>query len=1135
MTDRADLPCDETLVNLLYYVLLGRDPESKILWLGAPISEAARATIASDEFRSIASDILDLKFSQISVSRSRAARSLIAKKLVLHGAPEPRSHLWHDLHLSALLWLGPIAADDETRQVIGPLIEAIQSEFNGSRETDDVLDEILQFDREWFLAYNRNLMGLDRLSDVDLHNHVAQLTFDGDAELSPYFSISGTINRELRQEMFHGITDTKPLSLEFVSRRLRAAAKRGTIWHWLFDERYYVSEREKFFAKRGSRHWEPLDQAYLDFIANGDRNRVRPHPLFCPVAYKILNSDVDGKLRPFAHYLRVGQFSEFRTSVLFDPNFFKVLNPMVPLDVASGRFASALESFCKGGLECGYTFSPDFDVSYYCATYDDVQKVCETGMASAVWHFLTEGAVQGRRSNPYFDPKYYLERYPAAKDVCEELSIAPIEHFLLFGNTGGLRPSKPLIDREIDISQAKAIYERRAIDSLIRLSRTPLDFSDFGGPDPILSVVVPVHNQVSFTARFLELAYYACAEMKRRTGASTEIMVVSNGSTDQTNELLRTIVGIKSLVTADTIGYPRAVNKGAEVATGRFLLIVNNDIEFDPGIFADLIASIAETPNCSVMGPRILSMDMTIQEIGSFVARDGSTGGYQRGARSSRQSARLKTKVDYVSGCFLCVERADFKTLGGFDEAFSPGYYDEVDLCLRIVESLGKDVLVNSDLSISHYENASFMKGRPIAVSYPLILRNRQKLLRKHPKISNQMARVTQPSASDTSLHVGRETRMLVIADMVPTSRFGTEDSRTVDILRAFHDLGVSYDILALNPTGKFDEYEYPDVAVHRAWMSSQSAEELLTSEVPEYSHIWVSGTHNLSHLTTLLKLYKDRHGATIICDADAVHAQRIIEMGRAKGQGYSENEVEELVTSEFSGAHIVDHFVVVSERDAAIIRRAGIAKVFIVTLGVVQPPVSVARWEERSRILMVASVQSAMSAAFDNISWFARGVMPKIEHLGKSLTIAGAWDQHLSAQFIKSHPSADVEFLGEVTGTALADLYAESIVALAPTRFAAGIPCLVIEAMLSGTPIVMSDLLGDQIGIAEQDMGLLAVAPFADEGKSFADTITRLVSDREYWTVVRDGQLAFATTNFSQENFIRQLVSVLKETELIL
>nr|WP_276593185.1 glycosyltransferase [Sphingomonas sp. GC_Shp_3] len=681
--------------------------------------------------------------------------------------------------------------------------------------------------------------------------------------------------------------------------------------------------------------------------------------------------------------------------------------------------------------------------------------------------------------------------------------------------------------------QAKALYERRAKDALARNRRHPIDFTPLCDDRPVLSVIVPVHNQVSFTARFLELAFYAAAELKRRSGRSMEVVVVSNGSSDPTAELLATTRGIKYADEAKALGYPGAANLGAGMATGELVVVVNNDIEFEPGVFADLVDSYFRIPDCGAIGPRILSMDLTVQEIGAFIAGDGNSFGFGRGERSSYNAIEQVTQVDYVSGCFLCLSRPDFETLGGFDPIFSPGYYEEVDLCFRLNTLLGKKVYVDTAITITHYEHASFMKGRPPTVSHPTILRNRKRLLKKHPQLGARPTIDNIMGAAGVARLGVTKSRILVIEDLVPDPRLGSGFGRAAEVLRTFHQLGVAYDVVAVNPTVKIDDYEFDDVMLYRNWMPGESVAEVLNRAPGVYSHIWVCRSHNLSRFYEVFKAHKDAWNSKIVCDTEAVSVQRTIELAKLQGDAPSESEIVDLVAAEFNASAIVDRFIAVNDRDVDFIRSIGLNNVSTISHTVSGIVRSDRPWRDRSRLLFVGAVHSPLAPNFDSLKWFLHGSAKMIAEHGKRLTFAGYWDEAILREFRENNHHAEVDFLGMVSEKRLSELYEESVVALAPTRYSAGIPCKVVESMLTGIPIVMTELLADQIGIDNAVRSRLAVAKIDPRGEDFCRAVKRLIEDEAWWNTVRHAQISYADKQFSDEAFNREVRAVLEAVDV--
>lgn len=1132
MNDFLSVSCDEDAVTIVYNIFLGRDPEENHPWIGRERSELLNALVRSEEFDEKCASVLRSGVDALFLNRNKDIVRFVVPFLQEMGAPAPRSKTWPDFFLSGIDALQTLIDRSHIPESAYLLADMIKEEYAVKREKANLIDDLIYFDKDWFLCANKNIPSLKDLSPGELEALAALMVVSGEAEISPFFQISGPSNRELRHSLFGANREIIQLSLGDVIRRLKVAFKRGVLSHWLFDPSYYEKQREIYFSDGRDGRWVPNSSPYIDFLENGDRHNIRPHWLFCPTAYKIYNPGVEKDSSLFEHFVKFGQFSEYRTSALFDPEFYQVMNPAMRLEVRNGVYTSLLESFCRFSCHHDVQFSPDFDLGFYKSTYPDV-KADGHHVFSNAHHFLVFGALEGRSPNPYFDQAYFGSRYPWVGVQASMRGLSLLEYFLLIGRHDGMKAARPLEDRPIDMHQAKALYERRAKDAYVRSERHPIDFTSVSDDKPIISVIVPVHNQVSFTARFLELAFYGAAELKRRCNRTMEVIVVSNGSTDATAEFLGRTAGVKCVVDEKALGYPGAANLGATKATGDLVVVVNNDVEFEPNVFADLVESYYNIPNCGAIGPRILSMDMTIQEVGAFIGGDGHSFGFGRGERATYNAIEKVEQVDYVSGCFLCLSRADFEELGGFDEAFSPGYYEEVDLCFRLFERLGKRVFVDSAITITHYEHASFMKGRPPTVSHPTILRNRKRLLKKHPVLAKR-ATVDKLLGVAGLARIGvAKSRVLVIEDLVPDPRLGSGFGRAAEVLRTFHKMGVAYDVVAVNPTIKVDDYEFSDVMLYRHWMPGEAVEAVLNRAPGIYSHIWVCRSHNLSRFYETIKAYKDVWDATVICDTEAVSVQRNIELAKLQGNPPSDSEVIDLVAAEFNASAVVDRFIAVNERDKKFIESIGLRDVSVISHTATGIMRTNRPRNERDRILFVGAVHSPLAPNFDSVKWFLRGSAEMLARHKQRLTLVGYWDEAILREFKENNVTADVEFVGMVSEHRLSELYDEAIVALAPTRYSAGIPCKVVESMLTGTPIVMTQLLADQIGIGDEARANLSIARVDSRGEDFCRAVSRLIDDEAWWHAVRRMQIEYADRKFSHSAFDREVEKVLEDVNV--
>jgi GT2 family glycosyltransferase len=185
-----------------------------------------------------------------------------------------------------------------------------------------------------------------------------------------------------------------------------------------------------------------------------------------------------------------------------------------------------------------------------------------------------------------------------------------------------------------------------------------------------------------------------------------EIVIVDNGSRDETGQLLQRLEGVKVIRNAVNFGFPRAVNQAARISSATFLLLLNNDAQL-LGRSIDVAVEFLETnPGVGAVGGKIILLDGTLQEAGVHVFSDGWTCQYGRGDSPDDPRYDFQRDVAYCSAAFLMTRRSLFDPLEGLEEAFSPGYFEDTDYCVRLWK-MGQRVVYLPDIAILHYENAT--------------------------------------------------------------------------------------------------------------------------------------------------------------------------------------------------------------------------------------------------------------------------------------------------------------------------------------------------------------------------------------------------------------------------------------------
>jgi glycosyltransferase involved in cell wall biosynthesis len=175
-----------------------------------------------------------------------------------------------------------------------------------------------------------------------------------------------------------------------------------------------------------------------------------------------------------------------------------------------------------------------------------------------------------------------------------------------------------------------------------------------------VSVVVPAYNEERLIGESLRHITAAMAAFSRRSWEA-ELIVCDNNSTDRTAEVARAAGATVVFEPVNQIS--RARNRGAEAATGDWLIFVDADTHPSAELFDD-VATAIESGRCVAGGS-------TIELEKGYPSADFVTWLWNRVSRALR----------WVAGSFIFCETAAFRKLGGFNvELFAS---EEIELSKR--------------------------------------------------------------------------------------------------------------------------------------------------------------------------------------------------------------------------------------------------------------------------------------------------------------------------------------------------------------------------------------------------------------------------------------------------------------------
>lgn len=210
------------------------------------------------------------------------------------------------------------------------------------------------------------------------------------------------------------------------------------------------------------------------------------------------------------------------------------------------------------------------------------------------------------------------------------------------------------------------------------------------------------------------------------TGIAYEYLVVDNAhptAGDRTRrELLLSTAGVTIVSPGANLGFGGGCELGALHARGEVLAFVNPDVVYAPGWLEPLLAALAEHP---IVVPVLLDPDGTVQEAGQVLRADGSTR-----ALTVPPATIGRGDAHYASAACWVMHRDTHERCGGFDAAFHPAYYEDVDLLMRAA-GLGLDWVLVPDSRVVHHRGAGTADR-----GVPDTRRQRATLLAHHPEIA---------------------------------------------------------------------------------------------------------------------------------------------------------------------------------------------------------------------------------------------------------------------------------------------------------------------------------------------------------------------------------------------------------------
>jgi O-antigen biosynthesis protein len=586
---------------------------------------------------------------------------------------------------------------------------------------------------------------------------------------------------------------------------------------------------------------------------------------------------------------------------------------------------------------------------------------------------------------------------------------------------------------------------------------------------PDVSVVVLAHRNATLLDRCLT------GLRVHRSTAAFEVIVVANGATTDVRRVVDAHSWVVAVVSRSNRGFAGGANLGASRARGRFLAFLNDDACVTAGWLDALMHVLDTQPTTAAVGGVVTDHQGQVLEFGSSL-RNLSPVSLERGRHIDELAGEVPRDVPFASACSILVRRAAFELVGGFDEAYYPAYFEDVDLCLRLWQA-GHTVSVTPASMIMHTESASTSRAVRHFIHHESARVFERRWGPGLPEIE-----AGRPLTHDLPR---RHRPVIVIDDFVPRAASGSGLGRSRRMLEALARNGDPVLFHARHRRFEPDE-----------WLRSHGVRFVddLTAIPDDVDPrcVVVSRPDNLG----LGEVTAQRFGVPLVYDAEARFSARlethlVIETDSERRRVVS-TALDEMLDLELRAATVADHVVAISAQEANWFTEHGARAVTLVPPFPEVCDAGDAGFADRRGALFITGwLAGPDSPNADGLRWMAAEVLPHVVRRDPRfiLRVTGAAPPPDLVGFASEH----IEFIGEVDD--LPATLERSRITVCPVRYGAGVKLKVVDSLASGVPVVATHIGAEGID-AHWGQGMIVT----DDAEAFAEAIVELTMSASAW-----------------------------------
>ena len=617
-----------------------------------------------------------------------------------------------------------------------------------------------------------------------------------------------------------------------------------------------------------------------------------------------------------------------------------------------------------------------------------------------------------------------------------------------------------------------------------------------------VTIIIPVHNQLAYTL--------ACviSILQSKINCSYEILIGDDASTDGTRKIFSNIHSlIKHVYHAENLGFLKNCNETAKYARGKYLIFLNNDTLVLPG-WADALVDIFHSrSDAGLVGAKLLNANGTLQEAGGIVWNDGSAWNYGRGDDESKPGYNYVRECDYCSGACIMIPKTLWNELKGFDEIYSPAYYEDTDLAFK-VRQIGKKVYYQPAAELIHCEGIS--NGRDISQG----VKEYQQI--NHKKFFKRWESELQSNhyPNGTSLFTARMRStncrtILFIDHYIPTPEKDAGSKSITSYIAFFIRNGFNVLLIGDNYVENkkdADKFRQMGVEVLIGSGFQYNSEQWFIENGQYIDYAFLCRPH--TSLRWIEPLRKHTKAKLLFYGVDLISRTReraYLDTGLKEHQKIS----QEFRKHEDAIHPLVDMIFYPSQEEVDYLSTSmGYNNVRKIPLYVYNDDLGSSNYNSKMRhgLLFVGGFQHTPN--LDGIIWFLTCSFPKIlkEMPGMTLTIVGS---DAPAELLAFSSNA-IKIKTNISDEELSDLIKKARLSIAPLRFGGGVKGKIVDAMRHGLPVITTEIGAEGLDAQSKNMVVASLA-------NFSNKIIELYNNDTLLNEISATAIKYVAANFSQ------------------